>query len=229
MAVRDVSIAVEVGEIRALIGPNGAGKTTLLNLLAGTLRPSAGSVFLNEQDITRLPVYERSRLGISRSYQVVNLFSNLNCRQVLQLALQRDRSLHTWLSGDGIGNAAMQAEQALEAEGLRALADVESIRVSHGLQKRLELALALANDSQLLLLDEPMAGLSPAERLELRERLRRLARARTIVFVEHDMDMVMTLADRVTVMHDGSVVAEGTPQEVRADGLAQSVYLQANR
>ncbi|MGQ0544939.1 MAG: ABC transporter ATP-binding protein [Betaproteobacteria bacterium] len=228
-AVSNVSLAVMPGEIRALIGPNGAGKSTLLNLLAGALTPDAGRIRFGERDITRLAVHQRALLGISRSYQVVNLFPGLTCRQVLQLAIQRDLRLRDWLSTAHAAQLAHRAEGALRAAGLLGLADEESIRISHGLQKHLEIALALANESRLLLLDEPMAGMSTRERSELAAHLRRLAGHRTIVFVEHDMETVMSLADTVTVMHNGKIVAEGTPDQVRASAVAQNVYLRGNR
>jgi len=224
-AVSNVNLRVSSGEIRALIGPNGAGKSTLLNLLAGTLTPSSGRIMLGAEDITRLAVHERARRGINRSYQVVNLFAELTCREVLQLAIQRDLPMRTWLTKAGSAQLVQLADEALEAAGLREVADEESIRISHGLQKHLEIALALANDSRVLLLDEPMAGMSARERTDLREHLRKLAGQRTIVFVEHDMDIVMSLADSVTVMHNGSVIAEGTPDEVRRSADAQSAYL----
>ena len=224
-AVANVDLCVKAGEIRAIIGPNGAGKSTLLNLLAGTLAPSVGKILLGTEDITRLSVHERARRGISRSYQVVKLFEGLTCREVLQLAIQRDLSLREWFTSGGTAEIIRRADLALEAAGLSDVAQQESIRISHGLQKHLEIALALANESRVLLLDEPMAGMSSRERADLRERLRALAGPRTIVFVEHDMEMVMSLADLVTVMHNGSIIAEGTPEQVRQSAAAQTAYL----
>ena len=229
VAVNEASLRVNEGEIRALIGPNGAGKSTLLNLLAGTLKPDSGTIFLGEHEITGLPVHERSRRGINRSYQLVNLFAGLTCRDVLQLAMQRDLAVRAWLSRDGTREIRRRADAALQAAGLEDVASEESTRISHGLQKHLEIAIALANDSRILLLDEPMAGMTARERTELRERLRTRAGDRTIVFVEHDIEMVMTLADRVTVMHNGSVIAEGSPDEVRRNTAAQSAYLGGQR
>lgn len=228
-AVRNVSLTVARGEIRAVIGPNGAGKSTLLNLLAGTLAPDAGRIRLDDHDITRLPVHRRALLGVARSYQVVNLFPELTCRQVLQLALQRDLRLRDWFSARRTEELIRRAQEALRAAGLAEYGERESIRISHGLQKHLELALALANESILLLLDEPMAGMSARERTQFAERLRQLAGKRTIVFVEHDMEMVMSLAHTVTVMHNGEIVAEGSPDEVRASSVAQNVYLRGDR
>ena len=224
-AVANVDLCVKAGEIRAIIGPNGAGKSTLLNLLAGTLAPSVGKILLGTEDITRLSVHERARRGISRSYQVVKLFEGLTCREVLQLAIQRDLSLRDWFTSGGTAEIIRRADLALEAAGLSEVAQQESIRISHGLQKHLEIALALANESRVLLLDEPMAGMSSRERADLRERLRALAGPRTIVFVEHDVEMVMSLADLVTVMHNGSIIAEGTPEQVRQSTAAQTAYL----
>jgi branched-chain amino acid transport system ATP-binding protein len=224
-AVANVDLCVKAGEIRAIIGPNGAGKSTLLNLLAGTLAPSAGKILLGTEDITRLSVHERARRGINRSYQVVKLFEGLTCREVLQLAIQRDLSLRDWFTSGGTAEIIRRADLALAAAGLSDVAQQESIRISHGLQKHLEIALALANESRVLLLDEPMAGMSSRERADLRERLRALAGPRTIVFVEHDMEMVMSLADLVTVMHNGSIIAAGTPEQVRQSAAAQTAYL----
>lgn len=226
-AVNEVSLSVRPGQVHALIGPNGAGKTTLLNLLAGTLVPSAGQIRLDGMEITNLAVHSRVRLGISRSYQVVNLFSGLSCRDVVKLAVQRDLGFRGLLSRRRDVELTRRADAALEAAGLLGCASIDSTRISHGLQKHLEIALALANESRLLLLDEPMAGMSASERTELRDRLRQLAGTRTIVFVEHDMDMVMTLADTITVMHNGRIVEEGTPEHVRSSAVAQSIYLRS--
>lgn len=225
-AVQDVSLRVAPGVVHALIGPNGAGKSTLLNLLAGTLRPVAGRIRFAGQDITRLPVHRRAKLGITRSYQVVNLFANLTCEQAARLAVQRDMSMRDWFDEDG--EIGQKARQLLDDAGLSDLAGEETTSLSHGLQKHLEIALALANEATLLLLDEPMAGMAANERVELARKIRGLAGQRTIVFVEHDIDMVMTLADRVTVLHNGSIVAEGTPAEVRADATTQQVYLRGH-
>lgn len=226
-AVRDVSLAIRQGELRALIGPNGAGKSTLLNLLAGTVRPTKGRVFFRDQDITGAPVHKRARLGIGRSYQVVTLFGQLTCREVIELALQRDCGTRGWLSKGRAADRARDADRVLDAAGLGGIAEFESTSISHGMQKRLELALCLACESELLLLDEPMAGMSTSERGDLRDLLRGMTPRRTVVFVEHDMDMVMTLADRVTVLHNGSVIADGKPEEVRSNEMVRRVYLHA--
>jgi len=229
LAVDRVDLTVRRGELRALIGPNGAGKSTLLNLLAGTLAPSAGSIRLGDRNITRASVPQRALLGIGRSFQVVNLFEGLTCRQVLELALQRDVPMRRWALPSGAAAIRRRAAEALEAAGLASIADEESTRISHGLQKRLEIALALANAPRVLLLDEPMAGMSAEERIALRETLRQVAGRSTIVFVEHDIEMVMSLAASVTLLHNGTIVCEGTPDEVRRNPVAQDVYLRGER
>ena len=205
-AVDRVDLTVRRGELRALIGPNGAGKSTLLNLLAGSLAPTAGSIHFGDKDITRTSVHQRALLGIGRSFQVVTMFEGLTCRQVLELALQRDVPARRWAAASGAALIRRRAEEALDSAGLASIADQDSTRISHGLQKRLEIALALANSPRVLLLDEPMAGMSAEERVALRDTLRQVAQTSTVVFVEHDIEMVMSLARRVTLLHNGSVV-----------------------
>ncbi|MBS0531351.1 MAG: ABC transporter ATP-binding protein [Proteobacteria bacterium] len=226
-AVNAVDLHISATGIHALIGPNGAGKSTLLNLLAGTLPVSCGCIYYEGRDVTRLPIHARARIGISRSYQVVTLFAGLTCRQAMQLALQRDLSVAAWLSPGPMRKVRNEADEILKAMDLFDVAEADTAELSHGLQKHLEIALALANSSRLLLLDEPMAGMSISERAALAARVRELAKDRAIVLVEHDIDMVMSLADTVTVLHNGAVIASGDPAEVRANSMAQSVYLQA--
>lgn len=226
-AVNSVTLQVESSGIHALIGPNGAGKSTLLNLLAGTLQVSGGQIHYENRDITALPVHSRARIGISRSYQVVSLFADLTCSEVLQLALQRDLRVTDLLWRSRTKQVREKADHILRTVGLQDYSSINTMELSHGLQKRLEISIALANDSRLMLLDEPMAGISASERIDLAEQVRTLAKDRAILLVEHDIDMVMSLADTVTVLHNGAVVASGSPAEVRADGVAQSVYLQA--
>ena len=153
------------------------------------------------------------------------MFEGLSCRQVLELALQRDVPALRWASRSGAAPIRRRAEEALDSAGLAAIAEQDSTRISHGLQKRLEIALALANSPRVLLLDEPMAGMSAEERVALRDTLRQVAEKSTVIFVEHDIEMVMSLARRVTLLHNGAVVLEGTPGEVRDSPVAQDVYL----
>ncbi|WP_337180031.1 ABC transporter ATP-binding protein [Hydrogenophaga borbori] len=224
-ALSDVNLRVQPRCIHALIGPNGAGKSTLLNLLAGATRPASGSVHVDGIDVTHVPVHRRARMGIARSYQVVRLFDGLSCQQAAELAVQRDRPVRDWLSPASRRVIQAEASALLQRNGLLDWADQETSALAHGLQKRLEIALALANSSRLLLLDEPMAGLASHERGEIARVIRELSTHCAVVFVEHDIDMVMALADRVTVLHNGSILAEGTPAEVRADAAVRDAYL----
>lgn len=224
-ALREVTLKVRPATVHALIGPNGAGKSTLLNLLAGATRPVGGSISFDGRDITALPVHRRARLGIGRSYQVVRLFEGLTCLQAAELAVQRDLPWREWVLPAGRHRVREQAQALLQRWRLDRWAGVETSSLAHGIQKRLEIALALANESRLLLLDEPMAGLTTRERAELAGVIRELARDKAIVFVEHDIDMVMALADHVTVLHNGEILAEGTPQEVRAHAAVRAAYL----
>ena len=224
-ALTGVSIQVRRGQILALIGPNGAGKSTLLNVLAGVNSPASGTVHFDGQDITSQPVNKRARMGIGRSHQVVRLFGELTSQQVAQLAVQRDMGVWSWLTSRGRMRVAERAHDLLKTYSLDEYADQPTGTLAHGIQKRLEIALALANNAPLLLLDEPMAGLTSSERESLAATLRQLARDHAIVFVEHDIDMVMALADRVCVLHNGELIAEGTPTEVKENPQVQSVYL----
>lgn len=227
IAVAGVNLDVRAGDIHAIIGPNGAGKTTLLNLIAGSLRPTSGSIRFCGQDITRLPIHRRAMLGISRSFQIVKLFSGLTCQQVMQLAVQRDKSAIHWLSERQSKLVAQHAFSLLKSAGLADYADVETTNLSHGLQKHFEIALALANKSRVLLLDEPMAGMNVGERGDLVRTMRRLAGEQTIVFVEHDIETVMSVATRISLMHNGQLIVDGSPAEVRNNTLARTIYLGA--
>lgn len=224
-ALRDVNLTVRSGEVHALIGPNGAGKSTLLNLLAGSARPVSGTVHFLGRDITTVPVHGRARLGIGRSYQVVRLFEGLTCLQATELAVQRGFRWYDWVRPAGRKQIREKASDLLARWGLDNWADVDSSSLAHGIQKRLDIALALCNHSRLLLLDEPMAGLTGHERSGLADVIRDLAREHAVVFVEHDMDMVMSLADRVTVLNNGEILAEGTPTQVRANAAVRAAYL----
>jgi branched-chain amino acid transport system ATP-binding protein len=223
----ELDLEVRAGEVHAIIGPNGAGKTTLLHVLAGDLLPSAGRIRFDGKDITFVPMYRRARLGLGRSYQIARLFPGVTCQQALQLALQRDSPARDWLSRGRCRLLAERALSMLETAGMAQCAHQETTSLSHGLQKQLEIVLALANEPRLLLLDEPMAGMSASERIELGARIRLLAARQTIVLVDHDIEMVMSIADRISVMHNGRIVVEGSPSEVRASRIAQAIYLGA--
>jgi branched-chain amino acid transport system ATP-binding protein len=226
-AVDGVSLTLGPGRRLAVIGPNGAGKTTLFRLIAGDMGVSAGRVELLGRDVTRMPAHRRARLGLARTFQVSNLFSGLSVLDNVRLAAQA-REPGRWRfwapirAGDRVGAAAMAA---LERVGLGARAGDRVANLSHGEQRQLEVALALATEPKLLLLDEPAAGLPAGERARLRDLLGSLPPSLPLVLIEHDMTLALSLADEVLCMHNGRVIAHGTPAEVRADDTVQAVYL----
>ncbi len=227
MAVNNVSISVEPGERRAIIGPNGAGKTTFFNLLSGELAPLSGRIFLDEQDITPLPVHERARLGIGRTFQRNNLFLGLTVYENVQLAVQQRLGLASrWLRPARTFEALRQEVlELLRALGLEERLFEPASSLSYGEQRQLEIALALAMKPRVLLLDEPTAGMSPAETTAMVEMIASLPRDVTLLIIEHDMDVVFSLADRITVLHYGEVIADGTPEEVKGNPRVLEVYL----
>ena len=226
-AVDDVSLQVRTGELHAVIGPNGAGKTTLINLLSGDLPPSSGSILFRDQDIAKLPPEHRSRLGIGRSYQKTNIFFGFTVLENCRLAAQSraPRLLNWWRDALSYNDELEQARRALAAVALADRADDVALALSHGEQRQLEIAMCLATDPQLLLLDEPLAGMGTEESQKMVELIGRLADARAILLVEHDMDAVFQLADVLTVMVNGKVLATGAPADIRANHEVQSAYL----
>ena len=227
VAVDGVSLTLGAGERVSVIGPNGAGKTTLFRLIAGEMRPSGGHINLLGRDVTRMPAHHRAGLGLARTFQVSNLFVGLTVLENVRLASQtrgRDR-WRFWgrmSEDDGPGRA---AREALEHAGLQARARDRVADLSHGEQRQLEVAMALVSEPRLLLLDEPAAGLASAERGLLRKLLEDLPRTLPVLLIEHDMSLALGLADRVMCMHNGKVIASGTPDEVRSDETVQAVYL----
>ena len=225
-AVQDVSLSLGPGERRAIIGPNGAGKTTLFNVIAGDLRPTSGVIRFYGEDITRLPTYERIRRGIARTYQTPLVFPRLSVLDNLYLAVRGVRPWRMSLRRPRPSDLEMaRARQLAEQVGLGDAVHALAGALAHGQQRQLELAMALAAGPRLLLLDEPAAGLSPGERELLTGLLLALDPGMTILLVEHDMDVAFRVARQVTVMHEGRVIAEGTPEEISADELVQQVYL----
>jgi branched-chain amino acid transport system ATP-binding protein len=226
-AVRDVDLDVAHGERRAVLGPNGAGKTTLFNLVAGDFPPSTGTVELLGEDVTRLPPHRRAHRGLARTYQRSNLFAGLTARETLYLAGLGVEKGHFALRRRRETEEARheQAETLLDRVGLDGRGDALVGVLSHGEQRQLELAVALAGRPKLIMLDEPAAGLSPGERQLLTDLLLGLDRDLSVVLIEHDMDVALRVAERVTMMHDGAVVIEGTPDEIRASELVQALYL----
>jgi branched-chain amino acid transport system ATP-binding protein len=228
-AVDDVALAVRPGERRALIGPNGAGKTTLFNLIAGALPVSAGRITLFGDDVTAMAQYRRAGLGLARTYQITNLFPTLTVQQNVLLAAQaRTPARYSMLRPlSRYADLAGQARQALAAVGLEDRAGVTVRHLSHGEQRQLEIALALAGRPRVLLLDEPAAGLSQAEAQSMTALLRRLDPSITLLIIEHDMDIALEVAQHVTVLHYGRVIADGPREAVKADPTVREIYLGA--
>ncbi|MFQ5577506.1 MAG: ABC transporter ATP-binding protein [Anaerolineae bacterium] len=226
-ALNNVSMAVNAGERRAIIGPNGAGKTTFFNLIAGELPPTSGSVFFEARDITRLTVYERANLGLGHTFQQNNLFAGLRVVENVRLAVQHRLGVAGNLFKPALQftDVTRQADRVLEQVGLLNYRDNQVSTLAYGQQRALEIALALATEPKVLLLDEPTAGMSPAETLEMTQLIEALPRSLTMLIVEHDMDVVFSLADHITVLHYGQIIAQGTPDEVRASPMVQEIYL----
>jgi branched-chain amino acid transport system ATP-binding protein len=225
-AVNGVDFQVRPGELRSVIGPNGAGKTTFFNLLTGVLPPSDGRILFKGQDITGLPAHAVSRLGIARSYQVTNIFGDLTVYENVRIAAQsRVTHYRFWGRADALAPVNRRAEEILLHLGLSAQRHALARELSHGEQRYLEIGIALATDPDFLLLDEPTAGMSPDETRRTAAFVRRLAGHVTIVVVEHDMEVVMGISDRITVLNYGEVLAEGTPAEIRENADVRRVYL----
>jgi branched-chain amino acid transport system ATP-binding protein len=226
-ATRDVSLAVMPGERRLIIGPNGAGKTTLFNLITGDLTPDAGSVRLFGQELLRLPTQRRVHLGLARTYQILTLFPKETlCHNVVLSLLGLSRSRwDVWTLLGGQRHLYEAARAALALVGLGDVADRVVAETSYGERRRLEMAMALAQNPKVLLLDEPLAGLSQQERGQVRAVLAKVPRDVTIVMIEHDMDSALAFAERITLLHYGQVIVEGTRAEVVADPRTKEVYL----
>jgi branched-chain amino acid transport system ATP-binding protein len=226
VAVAGVDLDVRPGERCAILGPNGAGKTTLFNLISGEFPPTAGTVELFGQDVTALPARKRARLGLSRTFQTSRLFGGLSVDDNLYLAVLGVHDGHFRLVQNAKDSEMRERARAMaEAVGLTAKLDVLVSELSHGEQRQLEVGMARAADPQLMMLDEPAAGLSRAERVKLTELLLSLDPAITLILIEHDMDVALRVAEWVTMMHDGRVIVEGTPAEIRANELVHDLYL----
>lgn len=229
VALEDVSFKVGRGEVRALIGPNGAGKTTLFNIINGVLKPNAGKVFHDENDLTGLPSEQICQRGISRTFQLTSLFPEMTSFENVRLAAQA-KLAGRWhpLGGASVFKQATQlAEQSLERLGLQRIARTASAELSHGDQRLLEVAMAVAQRPDVLMLDEPTQGLSIDETQKAVDTLKLLLSETdlTVILVEHDMEVVFQLADRIAVLHRGRLIADGTPVEVKGNSLVQEAYL----
>jgi branched-chain amino acid transport system ATP-binding protein len=229
VAVDDVSLLIKRGSTHSIIGPNGAGKTSLFNLLTGKYRPTRGRVLFNGEDITRAPVYARALKGMGRSFQITNIFPNLTVLENVRLAAQATGpdGFRFLRRADSFRGYVTRAESVLELVGLRGMANSPANVLPHGGKRKLELAIILANDPELLLLDEPTAGMASEQVPELMQTIDTIRRQgdKTVVMVEHNMNVVMNVSDRITVMHLGRVLSEGAPVEIAADKTVQGVYL----
>ncbi len=226
-AVYDVNLQVEEEELVSIIGPNGAGKTTLFNLLTGHLPVDSGRVIFKGKDITRLPPHTISRMGIGRSFQRLNVFPRLSAFENVQVAVFSAQRQSRNLFSRASGLARKETEAILDSVGLLGKKDTKGGLLAHGDQKRLEMGIALAVEPQLLLLDEPTQGMSPKESGEITLLIQKLVKDRglTLIFVEHDMNVVFGISDRIKVMHQGKINFEGKPEEVRNNEEVQRIYL----
>jgi branched-chain amino acid transport system ATP-binding protein len=227
VAVDGIDLDLAAGEFHAVIGPNGAGKTTLIGLVAGEISPQAGSIRFGGSDITRSRVDRRSRLGLARSFQITSLFADFAVLDNVTLAVQAHagHSFRFWKPARRDTALREPGLAALAQVGLEARAETRVDQLSHGEHRQLEIAVALATNPRLLLLDEPMAGLGPEESARMLDLLRRLKGEMTVLLIEHDMETVFALADRVTVLVYGRIIASGTPAAIKADAAVREAYL----
>jgi len=227
LASDSISLDVPAGELHAIIGPNGAGKSTLIGQLAGEIVPEKGRIFFHGRDITRMPTHRRSALGLARSFQITSLFLDFTVLDNVALAVQAHagHSFRFWRPARSEAELRVPAQSALARVGLENRADVICANLSHGEHRQLEIAMALATAPRMLLLDEPMAGMGADESARVIGLLGELKREQTILLIEHDMDAVFRLADRITVLVDGRVIASGPPDVIRADAEVRQAYL----
>ena len=225
-ALNQINFEVRRDEVCAIIGPNGAGKSTFFNCLTGVLPPTSGRILLNGEDVTGLSSDRISQRGVARSYQITNIMPNATVLENARIAAQSRR--HAWnmvRHHNDFRDIREKAEVALDSVGLLSKAEELAANLSHGEQRNLEIGIALATEPALLCLDEPTAGMSAAETAETMHLVQRIAKHHTILIVEHDMNVVMELADRITVLHYGSILAEGTPEEIQQNPKVLEVYL----
>jgi len=226
LAVNKVNLSVQKGELRALIGPNGAGKTTLLNLITGTLRASSGQIFFNDREITHLSSHKISHQGIARTMQITSLFFGLTVFENIWAAVQsRKKFFNPFIRALKWQDVKEKTESMLELTGLKDKANLICSELSYGEQRILEMGIALSTGPDLLLLDEPTAGMNSQESMGLVKKMRGMLLGQTIVLVEHDMGVVMELADTISVLHYGAILAEGSPKEIKENEEVKRVYL----
>jgi len=212
MVLKDVCFTLEQGERRAIIGPNGAGKTTLFNIISGIIKPDSGEIYLSGHNVTRLSTYLRARLGLARTFQRNTLFNSLSIEDNIKLALRKEQSNSKIID-------------ILKSWGLWDKRKFLVKELSYGEQRQIEILLALVQSPQIIILDEPTAGMSPTETEMITEMIKSLSRKITVLIIEHDMDVVFDLADKISVLHNGQILCEGSPDEIKSNPLVKEVYL----
>ena len=227
MANNDISFAVEEGKITSIIGPNGAGKTTLFNLLTGLYKPDAGKVLFEGQDISGWPIHNIVNLGIVRSFQVLNIFNEISPSENIRLAVQsrKKRGLNFFRSAAGFDDINQETRAVLDEIGLTAVKDLPTKTLSYGDKRVLEIGIAMASRPKLLLMDEPTSGLPTSETERIKKFIKKISAQLTVVVIEHDMDIVLTVSDVIIVLHQGRVIAQGAPDEIKANAEVQEAYL----
>lgn len=229
-AVDDVNFQVDKGELSAIIGPNGAGKTTLFNMIAGNLSPTRGEIWFKQENITNLPAHLVSQKSIARSYQIINIFPNLTVFENIRIAAQSRRGTYDfWKDVKNLDEINKKVTRILETLRLGDRQETLACNLPYGEQRHLEIGIALATEPELLLMDEPTAGLTPEETIGIMELIRAISKGLTIILVAHDMDVVMKVSDRITVLHQGKILAEGKPEEIQKNEEVQRVYLGGQR
>jgi ABC-type branched-subunit amino acid transport system ATPase component len=227
MASNDVSFAVERGRITSIIGPNGAGKTTLFNILSGMYRPDAGQVLFEGQDISGWPIHKIVNLGIVRSFQVLNIFNEISPAENIRLAIQsrKKRGLNFFRSAAGFDDINRETYEILDEIGLNAVKNLPTKILSYGDKRVLEIGIAMASRPKLLLMDEPTSGLPSSETERIKAFIKKISAQLTVLVIEHDMDIVLTVSDVIIVLHQGRVIAQGAPAEIKANAEVQEAYL----
>jgi len=227
LAVNNVNLTFEKGVIHSIIGPNGAGKTTLFNLLSGVYQPTSGTIKFKGKDITSFKLFKRSHIGIGRSFQITSIFPNLTVRENVRLSVQSrgNRNFSMLQKASDIKDAEEKTTAILEDMELREFADQKAATISHGSQRSLDMAIALATDPILLLLDEPTSGMTPEDTHKVNALIKRTSERCTIILIEHHMSVIMSISDKITVLHQGNIIAEGPPEFIKGNEEVKRAYL----
>lgn len=227
IATNDVNLSIQRGQIHALIGPNGAGKSTLFNLITGHIKPTSGKVLFKEQEITNKPIHAICKMGLARSFQLINIYPALTVAESIEMSLLSQRNLAGKVFGSARSRVRGEIDRILEMVGLTDKRDLSAKLLPHGDKKRLELGITLGNQPELLLMDEPTAGMAQDERWATVDLIKQLVTHQnlTVFFTEHDMDMVFDIADRISVLHQGKIICEGLPREIVENLEVRKCYL----